>query len=363
MLIGRALAAYPIGKLMDTLGRRPALALGYLIGIGGAVTAALAVMAGSFPGLVAGSLLFGMARVSNDQARYVAAEVHSTDQRGFIIGLIVFAGTVGAIAVPGVVAVSTGLAEGGGSGTFAGPWFAAAVLVCASFVLTVGLVRPDPRDLSLTNGVEGRPDEGFGLNAGRVRSLREIFSAGHVRLAVFSMFIGQAVMVLVMTIAPVHMHDHGHVPTTISIAVTVHTLGMFGLAAITGRLVDRYGRTPIIAVGASQLMVASLLIPFTHHLALMLVMMFLLGYGWNLCFVAGSSLLIDGLGPRERGRTQGTGDGIVAVSAAVGALATGPVFGAGGMGHIGAAAIAFSLVLIVVLGWRRLPRQSVSRVP
>lgn len=334
---------------MDAVGRRPALALGYFLGVIGALAGAISTVGGSFPGLVAASLVFGMAKASSDQARFVATEVHPATRRGFIIGVIVFAGTVGAIAVPGVVAMSTSMAESTGLITFAGPWLAAAVLIAAAYLITVGFVRPDPRDVVMATSALSASELGTSGIRESPRPLREIFASNNVQLAVFAMVVGQAVMVLVMTIAPAHMHNHGYLPTTISIGLSVHTIGMFGLSAITGRLVDHYGQKPVMAVGTALLIVASVMTPFTDNFAIMLVMMFLLGYGWNLCFVAGSSLLLDGLAPHERGRTQGAGDGITALAAAMGGIATGPIFGAGGMGWIGAAGLATSVVLAVVL--------------
>ena len=354
MLFGRALAAYPIGWLMDRAGRRPALALGYLMGVVGAVVGALAIMGGSYAGLVAGAAIFGMSRTASDQSRYVAAEVHPARRRGRIIGRMVFAGTIGAIAGPLIVRASTELAEGAGIEQFAGPWLAAAVLVGVAVALILTFVRPDPRDMAVQTPFEAVARGG---SDGSVRPLREIFRAVNVQVAVLAMLVGQLVMVMVMTIAPLHLHNHGHVPTTISIAVAVHTVGMFGLAALTGRLVDRYGRMPVIVLGSVQLIAASVLTPFSADLGVMLLAMFLVGYGWNMCFVAGSALLIDGLSPRERGRTQGAGDALAAVAAATGSLATGPVFSAGGMNWVGAAALAGSLVLVTVLARRGLTRQ------
>ncbi len=355
MLFGRALAAYPIGWLMDAAGRRPALALGYFTGVVGAVVGALSIMSESYPGLVAGAAIFGMSRTASDQSRYVAAEVHSPQRRGRIIGRIVFAGTIGSITGPLIVSASTSLAEGAGIDEFAGPWLAAAVLVGAAVALVLTFVRPDPRDMTTASPL-APVAAGGGLDAD-ARPLREIFRAVNVRVAVLAMLVGQLVMVMVMTIAPVHLHDHGHVPTTISIAIAVHTVGMFGLAALTGRLVDRYGQLPVIALGAAQLIAASVLTPFSADLGVMLLAMFLVGYGWNMCFVAGSALLIDGLSPHERGRTQGAGDALAAVAAATGSLATGPVFSAGGMNWVGVAALAGSLVLVTVLARRGLTRQ------
>ena len=58
--------------------------------------------------------------------------------------------------------------------------------------------------------------------------------------------------------------------------------------------------------------------------------MFLLGLGWNFCFVGGSALLADQLSPLERSRTQGTNDLLVGLASATGSLGSGIVFAASG---------------------------------
>ncbi|KPK03032.1 MAG: hypothetical protein AMJ56_20235, partial [Anaerolineae bacterium SG8_19] len=58
-LISRAALAYPIGWLLDRLGRRLGLSIGYLIGVTGALISAWSVISGSFMGFLAGAALFG----------------------------------------------------------------------------------------------------------------------------------------------------------------------------------------------------------------------------------------------------------------------------------------------------------------
>jgi hypothetical protein len=55
----------------------------------------------------------------------------------------------------------------------------------------------------------------------------------------------------------------------------------------------------------------------------LLLALFLLGYGWNLGFVAGSNLLASDLERAERTRLQGVTDTIIWSSAAVASLASG----------------------------------------
>ena len=59
--------------------------------------------------------------------------------------------------------------------------------------------------------------------------------------------------------------------------------------------------------------------------ALLFVALFLLGWGWNLGFVAGSALLTEGLSGDERARLQGATDAMIWSSAAAAALGSGIV--------------------------------------
>ena len=58
------------------------------------------------------------------------------------------------------------------------------------------------------------------------------------------------------------------------------------------------------------------------------VSLFLLGLGWNFCFVGGSTLLADQLSPAERARTQGVNDLLVGLASAIGSLGSGLVYAA-----------------------------------
>ena len=89
--------------------------------------------------------------------------------------------------------------------------------------------------------------------------------------------------------------------------VSAHTFGMYALAPLSGRFTDRYGSQPVILGGLGTLTFAGLLAaaaPGEGGPAL-LAALFLLGFGWNLCFVAGSNLLASGLALAERTRLAG----------------------------------------------------------
>ena len=102
---------------------------------------------------------------------------------------------------------------------------------------------------------------------------------------------------------------------------------MYALAPLSGRFTDRFGSQPVILSGLATLTFAGLLAaaaPAEGGPAL-LAALFLLGFGWNLCFVAGSNLLASGLALAERTRLQGVTDTIIWSAAAVASLSSGVI--------------------------------------
>ncbi|MFN8467708.1 MAG: MFS transporter [Caldilineaceae bacterium] len=348
-LLGRAAIAIPIGVLMDRAGRRPALLLGYLFGALGFAISAVAVGWSSFFLLCLGAGLAGVANGSSQQARYIASEVWPSDRRARIIGLIVFAGTIGAIFGPLLVGPAGVLAQQFGGSVYAGPYWVGTVLTVLAALLIFALLRPDPKELSHRRETQRQEESGL---ASAARPTRTIFGLPFVQLAVASMVVGQLVMTLIMVITPVHMHHLNHTTGEISLVFTAHTLGMFGFAWATGWLIDRLGSLPMIAYGAGLLIVASVMAPVAGTVLTLAVALFVLGLGWNFCFVAGSALLSNQLHYDERGRVQGTNELFVSLASGAGSLFTGVIFAGGGMLRVGAVGLAITLIFAVFATWR-----------
>jgi MFS family permease len=114
--------------------------------------------------------------------------------------------------------------------------------------------------------------------------------------------------------------------------LSAHLVGMFALSPLSGRLVDRFGGRVAITCGTGVLIAAAAVAvaaPTSHNAGLPLAL-FLLGYGWNLCFVGGSSLLSRDLPEQARTQLQGLVDAIVWGSAACASLSAGAIFAGGG---------------------------------
>jgi MFS family permease len=130
---------------------------------------------------------------------------------------------------------------------------------------------------------------------------------------------------------------------------------MFALSPVSGRLTDRFGSMPVIFAGLATLAVAAALAAAAppDGGALLFVALFLLGYGWNMGFVAGSALLASGLELHERTRLEGITDSLIWGSAAAASLTSGIVMAAGSFAALGLLSLALVLVPTWVLASRR----------
>ena len=290
----------------------------------------------------------GHGRGVSEQARFIAAEVYHPVKRAGVIGSYCFRRDYRCRGCPLLVAPSTWLATSFGLHSHAGPYMVSVVLAALALMLTLLLLYPDPMKVGRT--LSGDLSGGDEKNTGR--KLWRIFIDRTVRLGVAAMIIGQFVMTLIMVITPLHMNHHAHGAQAISWVIMAHTLGMYGLSSLTSRLTDRLGPVLIIVVGALILGVSAVLTPISNQVSMLAFSLFLLGLGWNFCFIAGSALFFSGLLPVERGRAQGASEMMVALAAGTGSLGTGAVFAEAGIVAVSAMGLAFSLVLIVASVWR-----------
>jgi MFS family permease len=238
-----------------------------------------------------------------------------------------------------------------GMDELAGAYLATLVLfVIASVVVFAGL-RPDPRDLGKQVAVE-TPDPARASSTTEARSILEILRQPAALVAVSAMVLGQVVMVAIMVITSLHMRGHHHNLRDISAVISSHTFGMYAFSVLSGRLSDQWGRGPVILTGAATLLLACIAAPLSPQVIPLAVALFLLGLGWNFCFVGGSALLSDQLSPVERSRTQGTNDLLVGLASATGSLGSGIVFALSNYTVISLVAGVLSLVpLLMTLLW------------
>lgn len=355
VVLGAAVGAVALSRVMVAKGRRVGLTAGYAIGVLGALIAATAIVTSSLPLLLFGTFLVGFGNASNQLSRYAAADLYPDERRASAIGIVVWGATAGAIIGPNLAAPAGGLALSIGLPELAGPYLVPMLFVGAAAVLCWVLLRPDPYELAHETAVA--PVDG---ERSDVASLASVLRRPHVPVAVVALVTGQVVMVLIMTMTPLHMGEHGHSLAAVGVVISGHTFGMFGLSPISGRLTDRFGSVPVILAGLATTAAASVLAAAAppEGGTLLFLALFLLGYGWNLGYVAGSALLTTGLAIAERTRLQGTTDALIWSSAAAASLSSGVIMAAANFAVLGLIGAGLVIVPVALTLARRgaLPR-------
>lgn len=343
IVLGSATASQLLSRFMVRYGRRAGLTLGYGIGAVGALGAGLAVILGSFPLFLIGTVLMGCANASNQLSRYTAADMYDETKRATAIGFVVWGSTLGAVVGPNLVTVAGNAAEGFSLPRLAGAYGVPILFVAAAALLTLFTLRPDPASLVPATRAEV---------AGSGASVGEIIARPRVFAAIVALVAGQVVMVLVMTMTPLHMTEHGNGLDAVGLVISGHTFGMFALSPLSGRLASRFGTPLVIAAGLAVLAFSSVLAAVAppDGGVMLFAALFLLGWGWNLGFVAGSALLTEGLAINERTRLQGVTDALIWSSAAAAALGSGVVVAAANYTTLG----LLGAVLILLPVWAML---------
>jgi MFS family permease len=359
VVLGAAFGAVALSQVMVQRGRRFGLVAGYSLGVAGALVGTAAVLVASLPLLLAGTFLIGFGNASNQLSRYTAADLVAPERHASAIGVVVWGATVGAVVGPNLAAPAGALAIGLGLPELSGAYLVPVVFVGAAALISFVLLRPDPYDLAHPSSRHDDQDPDQPTSV----SLASVLARPSVPVAIVALIAGMFVMVLIMTMTPLHMADHGHDLAAVGLVISGHTFGMYGLSPLSGRLTDRYGSVPVILAGLATVAAAAILAALAPPTGgvILFAALFLLGYGWNLGYVAGSALLTTGLSLAERTRIQGLTDGLIWSSAAAASLGSGVVLAFASFAALGLLGAAFIIVPFMLVLARRTAVQS-SRV-
>ncbi|MBB6421115.1 MFS transporter [Streptomyces sp. AK010] len=362
---GSALAAVIIGRVSQTRGRRPGLAAGYLAGaLGGAGVVVAAAL--DDPALLFISLfLYGAGTAANLQARYAGADLAAPRHRARALSTVLVATTVGGVVGPNLTApagrLATALALPPLSGLFL---VSSSAFALAALTLLIWL-RPDPLLLARTLPTEpeaAEAPERADAGAAPGPPHRTAHPRPGLPLGVLVMVLSQLVMVAIMTMTPVHMHDHGHSTAASGLVIALHVGAMYlPSPPLTGALTDRYGPTATAAASGLTLLAAGTLaatVPADSVLLLTLALI-LLGIGWNLGLVSGTTIITNAVPLATRAKTQGMVDVAIAIAGATGGMTSGIVVAAASYPLLALTGAAFALALlpaVIVTAQKSSPR-------
>lgn len=342
--LGSALAAFLVGRVTQRAGRRLGLGVGFGAGALGAVGVVIAAVLDSVPLLLVSLFVYGAGTATNLQARYAGTDLAASSRRATAVSVAMVSTTLGAVAGPNLVEPMGDVADAVGVPELAGPFMLAAVAYAVAGTVLFAFLRPDPylvaRQVALdvdrgAADVEARP-VGTGVYLGAA-----------------VMVVTQMAMVAIMTMTPVHMRDHGHDLGDVGLVIGFHVGAMYLPSLVTGTLVDRLGRMPMVAAAAGTLLLAGVTAATAPEdsMPVLVLALVLLGLGWNIGLISGTALVVDASDPASRPRVQGTIDVAVALAGAGGGAISGVVKAQVSYAvlSLGGGVLALTLIPVVVV--------------
>lgn len=362
--LGSAAAALLVGRVSHRLGRRIGLSIGYLAGAVGGAGVVLAALADSLPLLFVSMFVYGSGTATNLQARYAGTDLAEASHRGRAVSTIMVATTFGAVAGPNLVEVMGDLAAGWSIPVLAGPFILSSAAFAAAGVFLWVFLRPDPLQIAQllhsepaidTETATGPPEPG--LSEARGASIEQDAQRRGITLGATVMVVTQIVMVAIMTMTPIHMIDHGHGLGQTGLVIAIHVAAMFLPSPLTGMLVDRYGRIPVVVAAGVTLLAAGVTAALApaDSVVMLSVALALLGLGWNFGLISGTAILTDATPLATRARTQGSVDLCVALAGAGGGIVSGLVVASSSFAVLSLGGGLIALALIPVLALNRRP--------
>ena len=340
-LTSSGLTAVVAGRTMDRYGRRPVLAAGFVAAAAGCALTSLATHLSSVPVLLLGFVLIGMGQATSLLIRAAAGDMYVAARRARGISYVLSGAVVGAVLGPAVF--SPMFADRKlDAAELTVPWLSAAGIAVLALAIVL-FVRPDTRVIGqLLNTRAGEPEPA-------AAPLAEIVRRPGVLPAMLASLASFGVMVSVMNLAGyVVVEQHHHSQNSVFPIIGAHVLGMYALVLVVGALIDRIGRNPALGAGLLVMGASTICLQWFSGVPMTAVLLFGLGIGWNISFVAATAQMADCTAPEERGKLLGFNDLIAALLGASLALIGG--YGLESAG-VGALAVGATVIVVSPVAW------------
>lgn len=342
-VVGMAAGTLPAGALAHRYGRRAAFLAGTGCGVLTGLLSALAMVTSSFWLFSAATFLAGIYNAVVISFRFAAADCVPADRRARALSAVMAGGVFAGIIGPQLVTYTMHVWQ---PYIFAATFLAQAAVAAISAVILFGVRLPMP----IVTGVTGE-----------TRPLSVIVRQFRFVAAVICGAVSYMLMNFVMTAAPLAMHLCG-IPTEVSnLGLQWHVLAMYTPSFFTGRLMTRFGITPVVAAGLVLLAAAGAVgltgIEVTHFWWTLI----LLGVGWNFSFLGASAMVLECHRPTERTKVQTLNDFVVFGSMAVGSFSSGALLTGYGWNAVLLVFFAPLVIAVVALASRAVSTTSAAR--
>ncbi|MEZ0148082.1 MAG: MFS transporter [Candidatus Reddybacter sp.] len=342
-ILGSALATLPVILSMRRFKRKRVFLFCAAIASAGCALAMYSLQLQSFTVYLLAVVVLGVGLAAGQQYRFAAMESVATVAAPKAASRVLIGGIGAAflgpeLAVRGELLTTT---------AYQGSFGLLMVVAIAVFLVLFFFVEPES-DEPQSDAI-GRP-------------LREILAQPVILVAVISGCAGFAIMSLVMTSTPLHMHfENGHSLVDTKWVIQSHIVAMFLPSFFVPWIIRRIGVQGLISLGIVAFLAMIVVVFSKYAFVNYWVSLVLLGIGWNFMFVGGTTLLPEGYRESERFKVQALNDFTIFGIQAVGALLAGWILSTLGWQTLLLISLPIlGLLILALIYWHKSKQQLVT---
>ena len=337
--LGLALSTLPAAWVMQHHGRRTAYVLGAVLGVLSGLIAAQGIAQQDFVLFCLGTALAGFYAACVQSYRFAAIDaVGDPRLQARAISRVMLGGLIAAVIGPQLVIWTRDALP---MTPFAGSFYGQAALALLALPLLLALRLPPPTQASVN---------------GPARPLGAIVRTPQFIVACTAGVVSYGLMAFLMTATPMAMVGCGFSVGEAALGVQWHVLAMFAPSFVTGRLMARWGKLPVTALGllltGASGVIALMGLERLHFWGALI----LLGVGWNFSFIGATALLTESYRPAERAKVQALNDLLVFGTVALASFGSGRLLHTAGWDAINAGMlplVAAVLLMLAAQAWRQ----------
>ncbi|AYG67500.1 MULTISPECIES: MFS transporter [unclassified Rhizobium] len=334
--LGLATGTLPAAYVMRRFGRRAGYLLGTMIGIVSGLIAAIGIALGSFLIFCLGTCLAGFYSSYVQSYRFAATDSASGAESQKAIARVMLGGLAAAVIGPQLVIWTRDAVPGT---PFAGSFLSQAAMAALAFPVLFLLRASPPQKVQARDHAGERP-------------LFEILTSPRYLLAIATGVVSYGLMTFVMTASPIAMVGHGHSVDQAALGIQWHILAMYAPSFVTGRLMVRFGKERVAAVGLLLIGGSAAVALSGFDIAHFWLSLVLLGIGWNFGFIGATAMVGDCHRPAERNKVQGANDFLVFGTVACASFSAGSLLHSSGWETINWIVLPAVALVLVPLVWR-----------
>lgn len=304
-------------KLILKLGYRKVFFLGALFGAMGGAAGAFSLITQSFAGFCFAGALMGLYQASALYYRFAAADAQSAPYKSNAIAYVLSGGIFASLIGPLLGRETLNLLNI----EYAGAYLVSGILAVVALPIILTAPMADFEYKALAPLTRSTPP----LSA----LMAMLLCTG-----------GYSIMLMVMLASPLAMSKSGFHAHHSAGVIQWHLLGMFAPSLITGKMIAKFGLKTVALTGVGILAAGCFVALGGSDLHLFHISLLLVGIGWNLTYMSGSTMLVQLSDPGVRAKLQSINEFLTfAVISAISGI-TGWIFNA--LGWIEILSIALS---------------------